>query len=64
MEGNDVSFKYEDIYLRGYEAVPDLQRGLGQYFPYYNDERPHQSLDYRTPGEVYQQGRSRGQRPG
>jgi putative transposase len=56
--------KYEDIYLWRYEAVPELQRGLGRYFPYYNEERPHQSLDYRTPGEVYQRGRSQGQRPG
>ena len=45
--------KYEDIYLRGYEAVPELQQGLGRYFRFYNEERPHQSLDYRTPGEVY-----------
>lgn len=47
------SVKYEDVYLRGYETVPQLQGGLGRYFPFYNDERPHQSLDYRTPGEVY-----------
>jgi putative transposase len=47
------SVKYEDIYPRGYEGVPELQAGLGRYFPFYNDERPHQSLDYRTPGEVY-----------
>jgi putative transposase len=52
------SVKYEDIYLKGYEKVPALQAGLGVYFPYYNEERPHQSLDYRTPGQVYRQGRS------
>ncbi len=45
--------KYEDIYLRGYEAVPDLQRGLRRYFAFYNDERLHQSLGYRTPAAVY-----------
>jgi putative transposase len=45
--------KYEDIYIRGYEAVPELHRGLGRYFAFYNDERPHQSLDYRTPAAVY-----------
>src|SRR5438094_6313387 len=45
--------KYEDIYLRGYEAVPELQQGLGRYFPYYNQERMHQSLDYQTPAAVY-----------
>jgi putative transposase len=48
------SVKYEDIYLRGYETVPQLQQGLGRYFPYYNQQRLHQSLDYRTPAEVYQ----------
>ncbi len=45
--------KYEDIYIRGYEAVPELHRGLGRYFGFYNDERPHQSLGYRTPAAVY-----------
>ncbi len=47
------SVKYEDIYIRGYEAVPELHRGLARYFAFYNDERPHQSLDYRTPAAVY-----------
>jgi putative transposase len=47
------SVKQEDIYLHGYETVPALQGGLGRYFPFYNEERPHQSLDYRTPAEVY-----------
>ena len=56
--------KYEDIYLWRYEAVPELQRGLGRYFPYYNEERLHQSLDYRTPAAVYWQGRSRGKSAG
>jgi putative transposase len=51
------SVKYEDIYLRGYSTVPELRGGLGQYFPFYNEERLHQGLDYRTPGEVYRQGR-------
>jgi putative transposase len=45
--------KYEDIYIRGYEAVPELYRGLGRYFGFYNDERPHQSPGYRTPAAVY-----------
>ncbi|HKB37620.1 MAG TPA: integrase core domain-containing protein, partial [Gemmataceae bacterium] len=45
--------KQEDIYLRGYETVPELGRGLGAYFGFYNDERPHQSLGYRTPSAVY-----------
>jgi putative transposase len=47
------SVKYEDVYLRGYEAVPELEHGLGRYFGFYNDERLHQSLAYRTPAQVY-----------
>ena len=49
--------KYEDIYLWRYEGVPELQHGLGRYFPYYNEGRPHQALGYRTPAEVYRPGR-------
>jgi putative transposase len=49
--------KYEDIYLKGYDTVPPLRAGLGAYFGFYNEERPHQSLDYRTPGEVYRSSR-------
>jgi putative transposase len=45
--------KYEDIYLRGYETVPGLTQGMKKFFPFYNEERPHQSLGYRTPAEVY-----------
>jgi putative transposase len=48
--------KYEDIYLRGYETVPELTQGLERYFPFYNEERPHQALDYQTPGSVYRSG--------
>lgn len=45
--------KYEDIYLKNYETVPALWGGLGEYFTFYNDERPHQSLGYQTPTEVH-----------
>lgn len=45
--------KYEDIYLKDYVDVPMLIGGLGSYFDFYNRERPHQSLDYRTPASVY-----------
>jgi putative transposase len=51
--------KYEDVYLHGYEAVPELARGLGRYFTFYNEGRPHQSLGYRTPWEAYR-GRATG----
>ena len=45
--------KYEDIYLKGYETVPALAVGLGDYFRLYNFDRPHQSLGYRTPADVH-----------
>ena len=50
------SVKYEDIYIKDYERVPELESGLTTYFRFYDEERPHQSLDYRTPGEVYRAG--------
>jgi putative transposase len=46
--------KYEDIYIRGYEEVPELRRGLGRYFGFYNHARLHQALGYRTPAAVYE----------
>jgi putative transposase len=52
------SVKYEDIYLRRYEGVPPLQQGLSRYFPFYNEERLHQALEYRTPAEFYRQRRA------
>jgi putative transposase len=45
--------KYEDIYLKDYGTVPVLEAGLERYFTFYNYERPHQSLAYRTPAEVH-----------
>jgi len=45
--------KYENVYLRGYATVPQLHEGLEGYFPFYNTERLHQSLDYQTPAVVY-----------
>lgn len=47
------SVKYEDIYLKHYATVPALFTGLHDYFTLYNDERPHQSLGYRTPAVLY-----------
>jgi putative transposase len=47
------SVKYEDIYLRGYESLREVREGLKKYFQFYNEKRPHQGLDYRTPAEVY-----------
>jgi putative transposase len=47
------SVKYEDIYLKNYATVLDLEMGLESYFGFYNDERVHQSLEYQTPAEVH-----------
>ena len=47
------SLKYEDIYLKSYETVPELTQGLDTYFGYYNHQRPHQALAYHTPAEVF-----------
>lgn len=49
------SLKYEDIYLKAYETVADLIKGLTKYFIFYSTERPHQSLGGRTPQSVYEQ---------
>ena len=48
------SVKYEDIYLMAYIDGWELEAGLKKYFTFYNLERHHQSLDYKTPGELYQ----------
>lgn len=47
------SVKYEEVYLKGYSQVKDAVSGLADYFEFYNQERLHQSLNYRTPEEVY-----------
>jgi putative transposase len=54
--------KYEDVYIKGYASLPELLLGLTEYFAFYNGERPHQSLGYRTPDEVYQSGDGGGAR--
>jgi len=45
--------KYEEVYLKAYQDARDARAGLGDYFRFYNTERPHQSHGYRTPAEVY-----------
>jgi len=47
------SVKYEDIYIKDYSSVKELQEGLRDYFMHYDYERPHESLEYKTPAEVY-----------
>lgn len=51
--------KYEDIYLKDYESVPALRRGLHEYLDFYCYARFHQSLENRTPWEVYAEALSR-----
>ena len=45
--------KYEEIYLKEYEEVDDVYEGLERYFAWYDRERHHQALNYRTPYAVY-----------
>jgi transposase-like protein len=47
------SYYDEDVYIRDYETAPQAIAGLGRYFKFYNGERLHQSLDYKTPEAVY-----------
>jgi putative transposase len=47
--------KYEEVYLKAYESVPELKRSLKEYFILYNEVRPHQSLGYKTPEEIYRE---------
>lgn len=52
------SVKYEEVYLKEYRDVKDAVRSIGEYFRFYNLERPHQSLGYQTPYQVYSRGAS------
>jgi putative transposase len=45
--------KYEEVYLKAYADGREARISLGEYFRFYNTSRPHQSLSYRTPAEVY-----------
>jgi putative transposase len=46
------SVKYEEVYLRAYDTVPEARASLGRYLDFYNHLRPHSSLDRRTPDEA------------
>lgn len=50
------SVKYEDVYLKGYQTMNEAHEGLNAYFRFYNNERFHQSLGYKTPDAVYHGG--------
>jgi hypothetical protein len=47
------SLKYEEVYLKSYETVQEAREGIGQWINFYNHERLHQSLGYRTPSAIY-----------
>jgi len=47
------SVKYEEVYLKDYESVQEASAGLGAYFRFYNEQRPHQALGYLSPATVY-----------
>src|ERR1700740_3258093 len=50
------SLKYEEIYLHAYATVAEAKAGIGCWLDFYNTERQHQSLGYRTPRQIYQEG--------
>jgi putative transposase len=47
------SLKYEEVYLNPYDTMSEARMGIGRYFDFFNDERPHQALGYQTPGSFY-----------
>lgn len=47
------SLKYEEVYIKEYCNVKEVQEGIGCYFDFFNNQRPHASLSYKTPREVY-----------
>jgi transposase InsO family protein len=47
------TLKYEEVYVRDYDGPRDARQSIGAYLAFYNDERPHQALGYRTPAEAY-----------
>ena len=50
------SLKYEEVYLNAYASVAEAKAGIGSWLEFYNTERQHQSLGYRTPRQIYQEG--------
>lgn len=48
------SLKYEEVFTKAYATAAEARAGIGAYLDHYNDERPHQALDYRTPREIFE----------
>ncbi len=55
--------KHEDIYLKDYRYPEEARIGIREYIDFYNNERPHQNLGYKTPGQVYYEKETRSFRP-
>ena len=47
------SIKYEEVYLHAYDSVSEAKAGIKRYIDFYNNRRPHSSLDKQTPDEFY-----------
>jgi len=56
------SLKYEEVYLKAYEDIKESRVSIAEWIRFYNFERPHQSLNYSTPWEVYQEIQKEGQK--
>jgi putative transposase len=54
------SLKYEEVFIKAYGSVAEARRGIGVWFAFYNNERPHQALDYRTPSQVFERAKACG----
>ena len=50
--------KHEEVYLKAYRNGSEARRGIDAYLDFYDRERPHQSLGYRIPAQVFASGRS------
>ena len=50
------SLKYEEVYLKAYENVTQARQGIAAYFEFYNHQRLHQALGYRTPRQLLGEG--------
>jgi putative transposase len=48
------SLKYEEVFIKAYGSAREARLGIGGWLAFYNDERPHQALDYRTPRAVFE----------
>lgn len=52
--------KYEEVYLHEYRSPREACQGLEEYFEFYSNRRPHQTLGHRTLAEVYREGKDKG----